>query len=681
MNRPESTSFLPTARRPDDWHATVVELSGDGAYQIDRQGRFTTVNDVVLDATGYDAEQLLGEHFSLVLDDSSVGRAEQVHRELLDEEARTVTETATVRTADGETFSCEFRMAPLVEDGEVRGTVGVARDLTGRQLREHRLRDERDELRARFEQVRSRVTDAVYALDEDWRFTYLNERAEEVMDVEAGAVLGESIWSVFPEATDSELWDRYHEAMDRQQSVSFETFYEPTEVWFEASVYPSETGLSVYFRDVTERKTHEQELTAQRERLATLNDLNRVVQDVTHAIVAADTREEVERAVPEHLAAAPSIAGAWFGTAESGGERIHVTSEAGATPEEPVRIVREETLTPVGKAYRSGESQTVADLGESEAGADLGDSETAVDLQAVPAADRWPVPEEDGDYRSAAAIPVSFQGVRYGVLVVYGTDAGTFEGDAGRVVCALGGVVGHALNALDRKRALAGDEVTELELRIEDVFETRDVDAEAECGRAVFESILPVGDGRYVAYGSACEDGIELLDAMQEGLAHYRELDFRERRADDDRFVLQMYEPPLTTLTTSPGGRIEEATIQDGALLATVSLPSDVDVRAFVERVSEAYPGVEVLAQRRVRRPGVRVDTFQAVLDEELTERQRVALEAAYVAGFFEWPRETNGKELAASLDVTPATFHQHLREAERRVITALFGASGEETR
>ena len=662
MSRPESTHFSPASNRPDDWHAAVMELSGDGAYWLDRQGRFVAVNGVVLDATGYEADQLLGEHISLVLDESSVEGAERAQRELLDGDgARTVTRTATVRTADDERFCCEFRMAPLIEDGDVRGTVGVACNLTDRKLRERRLKDER-ELRVCFEEVRSRVTDAVYALDEEWQFTYLNERAEEVMDVEAGEVLGESIWSVFPEAEDSELWDRYHEATKRQESISFETFYEPAEVWFEANVYPSETGLSVYFRDVTERKIREQELVAQRERLATLNDLNRVVQNVTHALVAADTREEVERAVPEHLAAAPSIASAWFGTAESDGEQIHPTGEAGGAPDGPIPITREGALTPVGRAYRTGEPETVEDL------------------RADRAAERWPVPTRD-DYRSAAAIPVSFQGIRYGVLVVYGTDSGTFEGDAGDVVCGLGGGVGHALNALDRKRALAGDEVTELELRIEDVLETRGVDAGAERGRVVFESILPIGDGRYVACGSACEDGVELLDVLMEALPHYRELDVRERRTEDDQFVLQMYEPPLTTLTTSSGGRIEEATIQDGALLATVSLPSDVDVRAFVERVSEAYPGVEVLAQRRVRRPGVRVDTFQAVLDEELTERQRVALEAAYVAGFFEWPRETNGKELATSLDVTPATFHQHLREAERRVVAALFGSSGEETR
>ncbi|WP_242492963.1 helix-turn-helix domain-containing protein [Halogeometricum borinquense] len=63
---------------------------------------------------------------------------------------------------------------------------------------------------------------------------------------------------------------------------------------------------------------------------------------------------------------------------------------------------------------------------------------------------------------------------------------------------------------------------------------------------------------------------------------------------------------------------------------------------------------------------------IQRVLRNQLTERQRTALEAAYHAGFFQWPRETTGEGVAESLGVSPPTFHQHLRKAEQKVFDHL---------
>lgn len=653
------TYFHAAAERSDDWHETVLQLAGDGIYQLDLEGRFVAVNDPILEATGYDAEELLGEHVTTVLDDESVERTERTIRALLagDGDAA-VTQTATVRSADGETFGCEFRMGLLREGGEVRGTVGVVRDLTGRWAHERRLRRERDRLRARLDEVLSRVTDAVLALDEDWRLTYLNERAEAVLDVDADEVLGESIWSVFPAAGDDEFRERFREAMARQEPVHFETYYEPADEWFEVHAYPSPTGLSAYARPVTERVERERELERQRERLATLNEFNRVVQDVSHAVVEADTRETVEQVVLQQLTTGGPFAAAWFGDVEPGEDTVRVRAEAGTEDVHDgidVSVAVGEPADPIGRALRTGETRIVADVLDE------------------PALEEWRGHAREHGYRSVAAIPVTFEGARYGVLVVHGEAPDTFGRGARYMVNRLGRVVGHALSAIDRKKALVGDDVIELEFRVDDVFEARGV----ECGdgRVAFESVLPTGDGSYVGYGSASEDGVEVLRTLAATLDHYTDLSIRAPRAGGARFVLRMRDPPFAGVTASLGGRLAAAAIEDGVLRATVHLPYDADVREAVDTASEVYPGVEVLAQRRVQRPGATVDAFQTVLDDDLTERQRVALEAAYVAGFFEWPRECTGEELADSLGVSPATYHQHLRAAERRVVAALFGA------
>jgi len=58
---------------------------------------------------------------------------------------------------------------------------------------------------------------------------------------------------------------------------------------------------------------------------------------------------------------------------------------------------------------------------------------------------------------------------------------------------------------------------------------------------------------------------------------------------------------------------------------------------------------------------------------DHLTERQRDVLEAAYEAGYFEWPRESTAEEVADSLDIASPTLHSHLRKAENHILTAFF--------
>ncbi|WP_282102553.1 helix-turn-helix domain-containing protein [Halovivax limisalsi] len=60
----------------------------------------------------------------------------------------------------------------------------------------------------------------------------------------------------------------------------------------------------------------------------------------------------------------------------------------------------------------------------------------------------------------------------------------------------------------------------------------------------------------------------------------------------------------------------------------------------------------------------------------DLTKQQRRSLETAYYEGFFEWPRDVSGEEVASSLDIAPSTFHQHLRKAERKVFDSVLPVS-----
>jgi len=132
-------------------------------------------------------------------------------------------------------------------------------------------------------EILDRVADAFFALDDAWRFTYLNGRAEELLDRDAEGLCGRVIWDVFPETADTPFPNQFHHAMDEGEAVAFETFYNPVGTWFEVRAYPSDTGLSVYLRDVSERKRRETEA----------DQHAAIVEAVHDGVVTVDADDEV----------------------------------------------------------------------------------------------------------------------------------------------------------------------------------------------------------------------------------------------------------------------------------------------------------------------------------------------------------------------------------------------------
>ncbi|KZC20542.1 MULTISPECIES: sensor domain-containing protein [Rhodanobacter] len=116
-----------------------------------------------------------------------------------------------------------------------------------------------------FHQVFERVTDAYVALDRDWRYTYLNATACELFGRRAEELIGRHIWTEFPEGVGQPFHRAYEKAMAEQCPQQIEAFYPPYNRWFENRIYPSADGLTIYFRDITERKRAEQLAAGQHE--------------------------------------------------------------------------------------------------------------------------------------------------------------------------------------------------------------------------------------------------------------------------------------------------------------------------------------------------------------------------------------------------------------------------------
>jgi PAS domain S-box-containing protein len=120
------------------------------------------------------------------------------------------------------------------------------------------------------------MTDAFVSLDLDWRFTYVNQAAINVIahltDVQTTEILGKTHWEIFPELMGGIVEEQYRKAIAQQTPKHFEVLYEQTGNWFEIHVYPSAIGLSVYFQDISGRKTAEKKISEQANLLAIATD-------------------------------------------------------------------------------------------------------------------------------------------------------------------------------------------------------------------------------------------------------------------------------------------------------------------------------------------------------------------------------------------------------------------------
>ncbi len=123
------------------------------------------------------------------------------------------------------------------------------------------------------------ISDGFYALDREWRFSFVNHKLKIVTN--NVKLIGESFWEVFPQGADSLTYQKMHEAMSQNEAVHWEAggLANPDQK-HEFHAYPYREGLTVFFRDITELKQQQQELS----RLERLNLIGQLAAGISHEI-------------------------------------------------------------------------------------------------------------------------------------------------------------------------------------------------------------------------------------------------------------------------------------------------------------------------------------------------------------------------------------------------------------
>lgn len=121
--------------------------------------------------------------------------------------------------------------------------------------------------RERERTILSSISDAFGSVDEDWRFVHANERLAMLTAKPLGELLGKQAWQVWPELAETPVREALERAFRDRIPVRVEVFVQHLSRWYETSAYPQARGLSLFSRDITERKRAEEILREAEERL------------------------------------------------------------------------------------------------------------------------------------------------------------------------------------------------------------------------------------------------------------------------------------------------------------------------------------------------------------------------------------------------------------------------------
>jgi two-component system, cell cycle sensor histidine kinase and response regulator CckA len=245
-------------RQSEERFRLLVESVKDYAiFMLDLDGHVASWNNGAEHIFGYLEREILGRSFSRLFtpEDIERGQPQQELRTAL-AEGRAGDERWQVRK-DGTCFWASGVVTPLWDEaGTLRGFSKVARDITERRRAEQREQAAQQQVR----HILESIGEGFFACDRQWRFTYVNQKAAELVRRPREELLGKNVWELSPEAVGGIAYTELHRAAAEQVPVHFDDYSAPLKLWLETDAYPSPEGLSIFVRDITERKHLEQQL-------------------------------------------------------------------------------------------------------------------------------------------------------------------------------------------------------------------------------------------------------------------------------------------------------------------------------------------------------------------------------------------------------------------------------------
>ncbi len=254
-------------------------------YAKDPEGRFLMANPASLALLGALEEEIIGKTTSDYLVNSEQALQIVANDRLVIETGQQLVYEETADLSVGRRTYLSTKSPYRDKEGNIIGLIGISVDITDRKQFEEIIQAKNREIT----NILDSITDGFINLDRDWRYTYVNSKAEEILGKQKNDLLGNNAWEVFPEATYLPGYQYCYQAINEQVSIEYEEFNPFLDKWLNVRLYPSAEGLTLYFQDISERKKAEIALKLSEAKFRRLTDAN-----VVGIIVANYTGEIVE---------------------------------------------------------------------------------------------------------------------------------------------------------------------------------------------------------------------------------------------------------------------------------------------------------------------------------------------------------------------------------------------------
>jgi PAS domain S-box-containing protein len=247
-------------RESEENFRSIVETAYEGILVTDAQNKIVFPNQRMAEMLGYTEDEMKGKSIFSFMDKEwkTIAEANLKNRSPGIMEKRDFK----FRCKDGTELWAIMTTNPYFDSkGRYKGSLEMVTDITKRKRVEEALRENE----TRYRELSDSITDIFFAMDKDLKYTYWNKASEKLTGIPAKNAVGKSILEIFPDDEQTKKAVKiYQEVLKKHQPHTFvnEYYLRRKNFVFEISAYPSKDGLSVFVKDITERKKAEEALQA-----------------------------------------------------------------------------------------------------------------------------------------------------------------------------------------------------------------------------------------------------------------------------------------------------------------------------------------------------------------------------------------------------------------------------------
>lgn len=282
-----------------------------------------------------------------------------------------------------------------------------------------------------------RVKDGFLATDSNYTITYVNNTIGNLLNLSINNIEGENLLELFDRISDKNHSKIITESFKRQEKKSIQFFYSKNERWYQSTLFPSESGLSIYFKDITKIKKSEEDIQRSKR-------LYEFISKVNDLILHAKTAEQIYSEICEIAISSGGLLFAWVGIPDEKEQLIKPHYMAGYSngylqSGKVSTVDNVEGMGPTGRSYRTGKYYYCNDISND------------------PVMAPWRNEAVERGYLSSIGLPIKVAGKVESVLTMYASKAFFFTEDEVQLLLRVADNVSYALTTfnIDTKRKAA----------------------------------------------------------------------------------------------------------------------------------------------------------------------------------------------------------------------------------